>query len=515
MSNDFYSGVYNPDVLSCLANLSNDEVFTPPEIVNRMLDMLPEELFSNPSITFLDPSCKSGVFLREIAKRLIKGLEPLIPDLQQRIDHIFKSQLYGISITELTSLLSRRSIYCSKYPNSIYSISEFDDPSGNIRYKKISHRWKEGKCVFCGASQNQYDRSDDLETHAYELIHTNKPEEIFKMKFDVIIGNPPYQLTTGGGQGATASPIYDKFIQQAKKLKPRYLSMIVPARWYSGGLNLDMFRNEMINDKRIKELHDFPDASECFTGVDIKGGVMYFLWDRDYEGECRVVTHEKGEIKSHDYRMLKEKGSDIFIRYNEAVSILRKVQQFNEKSFENLVSPRDPFGYTSNFSKFYNVEEVENPLKLYYLGWQKKGIKYVDYVSVRRGHEYINQWKVIIPKAFGSGDISTDNLKPILCEPRTVCTETYLTIGPLNDKQTAVNVKSYIETKFFHFMVGLKKNTQNAYRIVYTLVPQQDFSKTWKDQELYSKYSLTEEEINFIESSVWPDKKTLCGDNND
>ena len=184
-----FNTVYNPDVLTCLANLSNDEVFTPPEVANQMLDMLPQELFRNPDTTFLDPACKSGVFLREIAKRLIKGLEPQIPDLQERIDHIFHKQLYGIAITEMTSLLSRRSVYCSKYPNSEFSVTKFDDAQGNVRFKRTKHTWQNGKCVWCGANQNQYERSEDLETHAYEWIHVRNLEDIFKMKFDVIISN--------------------------------------------------------------------------------------------------------------------------------------------------------------------------------------------------------------------------------------------------------------------------------------------------------------------------------------
>lgn len=310
-----FGKIYNPDVLTCLANLSNDEVFTPPEIANQMLDMLPKELFSNPDTTFLDPACKSGVFLREIAKRLLKDLEPQIPDLQDRIDHIFHKQLYGIAITELTSLLTRRSVYCSKYPNSEYSVSKFDNAQGNVRFKRIKHSWRDGKCIFCGASQAEYDRSDDLETHAYELLHVRKPEEIFHMKFDVIIGNPPYQLSDGGN-GKSAKPIYQLFVEQAKKLNPRYLTMVIPSRWFTGGKGLNEFRETMLNDKRIRRLVDYENFKDIFPGVDLAGGACYFLWDRDNRGTCEV-SNCTNTIESTEERYLNE--YPVFIRSNRAL----------------------------------------------------------------------------------------------------------------------------------------------------------------------------------------------------
>lgn len=502
MAEDFYSGIYNPDVLSCLANLSNDEVFTPPEIANQMLDMLPQELFSDPDTTFLDPACKSGVFLREIAKRLIKGLEPQIPDLQERVNHIFHKQLYGIAITELTSLLSRRGVYCSKYPNSIYSVSRFDNASGNIRYKRIKHTWKDGKCVYCGASKDQYDRDEELETHAYEMIHTRKPEEIFNMKFDVIIGNPPYQLSDGGN-GASAKPIYNKFVDQAKKLQPRYLVMIIPARWYAGGKGLDSFRNSMLSDSHIRIMHDFIDASDCFPSVEIKGGVCYFLWDCYSSGLCQINTHRGDNVVSSMERPLLEKNSDTFIRYNDAIEILHKIQTGNGKTFDSLVSPRKPFGLPSNFRDY----EKNSSKKCDTFIYAQKDTGYVNRTQIERNIKWIDKWKVYIPEAIGAGNMQVDVIKPIKGSPGTVCSETYVVVGPFSSEVEADNVISYVNTKFFHFLLGLKKITQHTTSKTYSFVPIQDFSKGWTDKELYELYGLSTEEIDFIEKSVWSENE--------
>jgi site-specific DNA-methyltransferase (adenine-specific) len=476
-------------------------VFTPPSLASQILDLLPTSIWKNKNATFLDPVSKSGVFLREITKRLMKGLEKEIPDAQKRANHIYTKQVFGIAITELTSLLSRRTLYCSKFANGKYSVCDgFDNEQGNIVYERILHEWKNGRCSFCGATKEIYEREKSLETHAYQFIHTEKPEEILKnMKFDVIIGNPPYQLSDGGF-GTSATPIYHKFVQQAIKLNPRYLSMIIPARWYSGGKGMDEFRDEMLSDNRIREIVDFPEAIDCFPGVQIKGGVCYFLWDRDNPGLCKVRTSSKGRIISEMERPLLEEGCETFIRYNEAISILKKVQAFGEESLRNKISARKPFGLETTYKGKPN--KFPEAVTLY----QNGGKGYIKLSQININPSIVKFHKVLIPP-LGSGSDSFPHQilgKPFVVGPNTACTETYLVASVFSNKKEASNMAGYLTTKFLRFLVLLNKPTQHATSKVYSFVPTQNFKEDWTDEKLYKKYGISKKEQQFIDSLVRP-----------
>lgn len=520
---------HNPDVLTCIANLSNDEVFTPPELANRILDTLAEawafdhggaNLWADKTVRFLDPFTKSGVFLREITSRLTKGLAQEMPNLQERVDHILTKQVFGIGITRLTSLLARRSVYCSKHANGTHSIAKgFHSDAGNIWFERTEHTWAAGRCKFCGAGQAALDRGEGLETHAYAFIHTDnikaRVAELFgvNMQFDVIIGNPPYQLNDGG-YGTSAAPIYQLFVEQAKKLEPRYLSMIIPARWFAGGKGLDEFREAMLGDNRLRSIDDYLSASDVFPGVGLKGGVCYFLWNRDNSGPCQVATHFKDWPVSTASRALLEKGADVFIRFNEGLSILKKVVSVEtgqsdslalpeSKRFDRLVSSRKPFALETTF-KGKTAKRAGDVLI-----YQNGGTGYVARNSVPSGTEFIDKWKIYVGRAApGTGNRDTYPHRilstPFIGEPASICSETYLCIGPFDTQSEAESALSYLTCRLTRLLILLHKPSQDTTRKVYTFVPTQDWTKRWTDEDLYAKYGISASEIEFIEKVVRP-----------
>lgn len=504
------SDSHTPDVLSCLANLSNDEVFTPPDLVNDMLDILPQGLFSDPDAKFLDPACKTGVFLREIAKRLLVGLEPIYPDLQERIEHIFRNQLYGIAITELTSLISRRSLYCSKYPNSKYSVVVFDNAEGNIRFRKLKHTWKNGSCIFCGASQEQWDRDDVLESHAYEWTHISKPEEIFNMKFDVIISNPPYHLEDNGN-GISAKPIYHEFVENAKKLNPRYMSMIIPARWYSSGKGLDNFRKEMLNDDRIRKIVDYENYKDVFPGLGgLAGGACYFLWDRDHPGLCQVTNKTK-ENENTSERPLNE--YDIFIRSNEAISIVDKILKIHKGKFmDQVVSSRKPFGLPTNYTP------KDNGIPCQFI--QKIGLKYADKNDVSDPFGLLNKWKFIAPKSPIAGQ--TDFSKPVplyyesntkIIPPGTCCTESFIVLYASDSEEEVIYFKKYLFTKTVRFLILQSVVSQDVTKDRFRFAPCLDkYDCDYTDEMLIKKWGLSDDEWSFIKTKVGEARGEEYGD---
>jgi site-specific DNA-methyltransferase (adenine-specific) len=494
---------YSPDILNCLANLSSDEVFTSPELANRMLDLLPQKLFRNSKTRFLDPCSKSGVFLREIAKRLLAGLEEQIPDLQQRIDHIMTKQVFGIACTDLTAEMSRRTLYCTKLANGKYSVSTaFHDVQGNLRYIRCQHTWVNGKCKHCGANRAQYDRVETIESYAYPFIHKSIKEILNKdMQFDVIIGNPPYQMSDGGNS-ASAMPIYQHFVQQSKKLNPQHLVMITPSRWFAGGKGLDDYRREMLNDKHLKVLVDYANAKDCFPNISIGGGVSYFLWEKKWNGDCLVINVD-GEQRTEKIRPLNE--YSVFIRFNNAVNIVKKVTSKHETSIETIISSRNPFGFSTN--ERGNSEKAKGSLVLI----TSQGSRYVKLQEVTQGVNLVGKYKVMMSRSTSehAGEPDKDGCFKVISRtevigPNMVCTDSYIILGGFNTKSKAESLLSYMKTKFLRFLLLQAVSSINLTREKFQFVPLQDFSHLWTDEMLYEKYGLDKDEIAFIESMIRP-----------
>jgi len=530
--------VHNPDVLTCIANLSNDEVFTPPELANQMLDTLETawaesnggaSIWADPTVTFLDPFTKSGVFLREIVKRLVEGLETQIEDLQARVDHILTKQVFGIGITQLTALLARRSVYCSKYANGKHSVAtSFENEDGNIWFERTEHTWVKrktvpmanptgpgnyrhevpgtGRCKFCGAQESAYGRGDVLETHAYAFIHTDnikaRMAELFgaDMQFDVIIGNPPYQLSGAAGGSSDAS-IYQLFVEQARAMEPRFLSMVIPSRWMAGGRGMGEFRAAMLQSRNIVNLTDYPASKEVFPGVDVKGGICYFLMQSNAQTDCFVRTI-RGEHVQESKRDLGE--FDVFVRDARAVSILKRVQSLKEKVITDQLARDTPFGLATNFSDY--VEEGPSTIPVYFTQKGKRGVGQIDRSAVSKNIDLIDRWKVLLPKAGSDGGIKIPDPvlgKSWIAPGPSACTQSFLFIWCDNALE-ARSIASYVNTKFFRFLVSLRKITQDALHSTYGWVPQQRWDRVWTDEELNAKYGLSAEEIAYIDEQIKP-----------
>ena len=342
------------------------------------------------------------------------------------------------------------------------------------------------------------------------------------MEFDAIVGNPPYQEMDGGAQ-ASATPVYNLFVENAIKTKPNFISMIMPARWFTGGKGLDKFREKMLHDNRLRVIHDFSNASDCFSNVEIKGGVIYFLWNKNEQGDCNVYTHNGAEITSSAIRPLLEENCDVFIRYNEAISIFRKVKNFKENPFSEIVSSMKPYGLRGDFFKNpqkYNLpnvsdDKINDGYIIYGLNEKlKRCCKYIpkDYPLPKKDN--VDKFKLFMSRNQGEGGLGEVFSQPIFAKPNDVCTETFVYIGRFDTELEMKNCWSYIRTKFFRTLVGMKKNDQSCGASVYQFVPLQDFTANsdidWSfpipqiDRQLYKKYGLSADEIDFIEKMVKP-----------
>jgi site-specific DNA-methyltransferase (adenine-specific) len=495
-----------PDILDVIAALSSDAIPTPPFLARALLDLLPTEVWTNPDYRWLDPATKSGSILREVARRLMEGLAEWEPNPQQRADHILKKMLFGVAITQVHGEMTRRSVYVSRDATSTHSAVAFDSPDGNLPFIQAEHDYpmnKQGRasgpCRICGAPV-RLERGETRENYAYAFIHGAYPtEEMRDMKFDVIVGNPPYQVQTGT-TSAQATPLYHYFVERAIEFNPKYLAMIIPSRWFTGGMGLDAFRTRMIADRHLVKIVDNPKLFDCFPGVEIKGGVNYFLWDRDHDGDCEFSTRIDGNIISTTQRDLRL-GKGVLVRDNKAMSIIKKVVR--GKSLEEWVSAAGAFGQslTTNFSGA-SSSEFEGSVPLIF----GSHVGYIRPDQIEKNAGWIKKWKVLIPLA-GDGhgrEVSYVLGEPIALAPGSACTFTYLVAGVFDTKTEAKNYADFLTTKFVRFLVLQRKSTQHVRPDRFLFVPQLDMKQKWTDEKLYEHFGLTKSEREYIEAIIHP-----------
>jgi site-specific DNA-methyltransferase (adenine-specific) len=484
------------DILDTISDLDPNKVFTPPKIANEILDLLPNTIWKNKEIRILDPVSKSGIFLRESARRLMDGLKEEIPDETKRRKHILNNNLFGIATEYTCSLISRRTLYYSKDPSSKFSVVKMSDTKGNIFFKRTDHVFFAGKCQVCGGKES-LEKNDNSENFAYPFIHDDEIME--NMNFDVVVGNPPYQLEDDGNN-RSATIIYHHFVKQALKLNPRYVAMIIGSRWFAGGKGqgLTDFRKELIQDKRIAKLVDYENAKEVFPTVGIDGGVCYFLWDKNFKGVTEIVN-KSGKSESISKRFMDEFG-DIFIRWNEALTILNKVLEKNKenKYLNSIVSPRMPFGLPTNFNDF----DKKGPGSYKVYGLAKKE-DYIAKNKITKGHGYIKKYKVLVSYVKGISTYPDDIiLKPFIAKPNEVCKEQYLVVDSFETEREAENFISYLDTKLVRFLIAIRKISKHNTSEVWSFVPYPNLDIKYSDEMLYKSYKINNTEKSFIESKI-------------
>lgn len=487
-----------PDILDCLAQLSNDEVPTPPKLAREMLDLLPDEVWSQPDYKWLDPFCKSGVFLREVATRLFDGLSGQIPDFEERRDHIYREMLWGTSITEMTGMISRRTLYCSHNAAGDHSVVRFDDPAGNLPFVYAEHDFgaggRENSCLKCGGPA-ELERGEGRENYAYSFIHGMYPtEEMSGMKFDVIVGNPPYQIDSDGN--TRTKPVYQLFVQQAIDMEPKHVVMITPSRWFAGGLGLGDFRTQMLNSRQIRELVDYVDPTDCFPGVDIQAGVSYFHWDRDHDGDTYISTGTASGKGPSVQRPLNE--FDLLVRDNRAVSIIRKVRALNEPTLADRVSKRVPFGLQSNFKP-----KSSGSVTVFARNRSTHPVSVDDITS---NASWVERHKVLMPVAYGERGHGPYFVlgKPFVAGLGTACTDTYVVAGVFDSSSAAEHYRHYLGRMLPRFLVLQRKISQHLTNDRFSFVPDLPMDREWTDEMLYERYGLTDEEIEYVESQIKP-----------
>jgi len=519
--------VHVPDVLETLAQLPNDDVYTPPKVVAAMLDILPEHVWSEPDYRWLDPATKSGIYLREVFKRLMVGLAEWQPDGLKRREHILKSMIFGAATTQLNGEIARRTLYQTrdatgvevKDPSLEDLVVHFDYPEGNVPYVETEHVLdkKQQFCTVCRAPAKLI--RERRESFAYSFIHGTYPtKELAAMKFDVIVGNPPYQIGMDDGKGnrtANITPLYNLFVEKAIAMNPRYLVMITPSRWFAGGKGLNEFRDRMIADRRLRVLVDNPKQYDVFPQAEIQGGVSYFLWDRDHDGDCEFATRLGGVTRDVATRDLRD-GEGVVLRDNYAAAIVGKVTKHPSADgfLGEIVSPMDPFGqglktnYGGKPGLPLSVEPQPGMIPLIFA----TKVAYTSPAALERRHEWLERWKVLLPMAYNGGRqfgpngevVETVIGEPIALAPGSACTQSYLVAGHFGDPEQAENYAHYLSTKFVRFLVLQRKISQHVTPDRFAFVPIVDFSQRWTDLDLYSRFELAPEEIAYIEASIKP-----------